>query len=54
MKTNVMTRVLAVLARAPIWIRHDLSAKEETARRRAEETLAAMIASSLEADEGNE
>lgn len=39
--------ILAVLERTPEWIRHDLVAKDTTVRACAEETLAAMIASSL-------
>ncbi len=45
---NSLTRtILEVLARAPQWVRHDLAAKDEGARSRAEETLAAMIASAI-------
>ncbi|MDE8652552.1 DUF6771 family protein [Novosphingobium album (ex Liu et al. 2023)] len=40
--------ILRVLERAPQWVRHDLGAKDEAIRTRAEETLAAMIASALE------
>lgn len=39
--------ILTVLERAPEWIRHDLGGKDAAARIRAEETLAAMIASAL-------
>lgn len=39
--------ILAVIQRAPQWIRHDLAAKDDAARLRAEETLAAMIADAL-------
>lgn len=38
---------LGVLKRAPQWVRHDLEAKDAAIRERAEETLAAMIASAL-------
>jgi hypothetical protein len=34
---------LEVLNRAPEWLRHDLAAKDQPTRVRAEETLAAMI-----------
>lgn len=44
--------ILAVLERAPEWIRHDLGAKDSAARMRAEETLAAMIASALAVEQG--
>ena len=39
--------IAATLAKAPAWVRHDLAAKDETLRQRAEETIAAMIAVSL-------
>ena len=39
--------ILAILERAPEWLRHDLAAKDAAIRARAEETLAAMIASAL-------
>lgn len=37
----------SVVQRAPQWIRHDLAAKDEGLRARAEETMAAMIADAL-------
>jgi hypothetical protein len=40
--------ILRVLERAPQWVRHDLGAKDEAIRTRAEETLAAMIANALD------
>jgi hypothetical protein len=39
--------VAAVLARAPVWLKHGLIAKEEKVRREAEESLAVMIAAAL-------
>jgi hypothetical protein len=39
--------ITRVIARAPQWLRHDLSSKDLNARGRAEETLAAMIADAL-------
>ena len=42
--------LLAVIQRAPQWIRHDLAAKDDSTRLRAEETLAAMIADALGKD----
>ncbi len=39
--------VAEVLRHAPEWLRHDLGAREPSARLRAEETLAAMIAAAL-------
>ncbi|MGJ3648927.1 hypothetical protein ACLB0R_10700 [Sphingomonas sp. GlSt437] len=43
--------IASVLARTPEWIRHDLVAKDNASRTRAEEALAAMIATAL-ADHG--
>lgn len=39
--------ILAVLQRAPEWLRQDLGSKDANARERAEETLAAMIGDAL-------
>lgn len=36
-----------VVARAPQWLRHDLTSKDVSARHRAEETLSAMIVDAL-------
>jgi hypothetical protein len=47
MDDAIMKVVLAVLERAPEWVRHDLGAKDSAIRSRAEETLAAMIANAL-------
>ena len=45
--------ISGIIARVPEWIRHDLPSKEASARTRAEETLAAMIANALvEVDRG--
>jgi len=38
---------MAVVARLPEWVRHDLTSKDQSVRTRAEETLAAMITSAL-------
>jgi len=43
-----------LLRRLPEWIRADLSAKDANLRTRAEEALAAMIASELQDGEANE
>lgn len=48
MNQPVAEIILGVLNRAPQWIRHDLDAKDPAIRGRAEETLAAMIASALQ------
>lgn len=37
-----------VVARAPQWLRHDLTSKDISARDRAEETLSAMIIDALD------
>jgi hypothetical protein len=39
--------ITRVIARAPQWLRHDLSSKDLSARGRAEETLVAMIVDAL-------
>jgi hypothetical protein len=51
MDDKTKTRILSVIERAPQWLRNDLAAKDASARARAEETLAAMLADML--DEGN-
>jgi hypothetical protein len=48
MNEQSKTIILRVIERAPQWIRHDLDAKEESVRARAEETLAAMIINALD------
>lgn len=40
--------VRAVIAKAPHWVRQDLSSKDATLRERAEEALAAMIANAVD------
>jgi hypothetical protein len=52
MTSSLAAIVAAVLARAPEWIRHDLGGRDAAARTRAEEALAAMIASALPEQEG--
>jgi hypothetical protein len=47
MSEHMQAAILAVIERAPQWIRQDLTAKDENVRRRAEESLAAMIADTL-------
>lgn len=47
MDDNLNAIILRVLGRTPQWIRHDLDAKDDALRQRAEETLAAMIASAV-------
>ena len=42
--------LLKTVSRLPDWVRHDLAAKDITARQRAEETLVAMIANALQND----
>lgn len=46
-KPDLRSHIETVLRKAPDWIRHDLSAKEETTRLRAEDALAAMIEAAL-------
>ncbi len=40
--------ILAAVERAPDWVRRDLVAKDEASRQRAEESLAAIVASALQ------
>ncbi|MDR7155699.1 hypothetical protein J2W40_002535 [Sphingobium xenophagum] len=47
MNEHIQAAILAVIERAPQWIRQDLTAKDAAARIRAEESLAAMIADAL-------
>jgi hypothetical protein len=42
--------ILAVVERAPQWVRRDLEAKDIGVRARAEETLAAMISAALKGE----
>ena len=51
MDAKTTATILRVIERAPLWLRHDLEAKDAAVRRRAEEALAAMIADGL-ANEG--
>ena len=51
MSQHVVHIVEQLLARAPQWIRQDLMSNEAPTRRRAEETLAAMIAAALYGDQ---
>jgi hypothetical protein len=45
--------ILAALERTPDWLRRDLGGKDEAGRERAEESLAAIIASALETEPAN-
>lgn len=47
MNDRTTLAILKVVERAPQWIRADLISKDATLRGRAEESLAAMIASAL-------
>jgi hypothetical protein len=47
MKPNQLATVSAVVTNAPTWIRTDLASRDEALRKRAEETLAAMITAAL-------
>lgn len=49
MTEQMKSGILAVIQRAPEWLRQDLGSKDATARERAEETLAAMIGEALAA-----
>ena len=47
MSVSLTELVTEVLGRAPEWVRGDLASKDGAVRRRAEETLAAMVAAAL-------
>jgi hypothetical protein len=47
MAADITAIVNALLAKTPEWLRRDLSSDSESARKRAEETLAAMISAAL-------
>ena len=47
MNEDIQTVVNTAIAKMPQWLRHDLASKDAAARERAEEALAAMIASAL-------
>ena len=49
MSNDLVELVSGVLSRAPEWVRSDLASKDDGIRRRAEETLAAMITAALNA-----
>lgn len=48
MTTETTSTILAAIERAPQWVRRDLESKDDAIRRRAEETLAAIIAAALQ------
>lgn len=48
MNAAMTSTILAVIERAPQWVRHDLESRDSAIRARAEETLAAMIAAALQ------
>jgi hypothetical protein len=47
MRNELSERVLAALVRLPNWMRRDLSSKDEATHQRAEESIAATIATAL-------
>ena len=51
MKPDTTMLILRRLERTPLWIRHDLQSQDQMTRRRAEETLAAMITNALDGSE---
>ena len=52
MDQDLQAIILSVIERAPQWIRRELEAKDQRARARAEEALAAMIADALQMGAG--
>jgi hypothetical protein len=47
---NMTAMILKAIERAPDWLRQDLTSNEHPVRLRAEETLAAIIASALKSE----
>lgn len=47
MSEQMQAAILAVIERAPQWIRQDLASKDSAARIRAEESLAMIIADAI-------
>jgi len=47
MNEQMQAAILAVIERAPQWIRQDLTSKDPAARTRAEESLAMIIADAI-------
>ena len=47
MEDELYRAVHATIAKAPEWVRSELASKDATARQRAEDALAAMIANAL-------
>lgn len=47
MDDKTKTIILAVIERAPQWLRNDLATKDPAARARAEEALAAMLVDAI-------
>ena len=48
MNNDHRTVILAAVERTPDWLRRDLAASDDQVRQRAEDALAAIIASALE------
>lgn len=48
MNNDHRTVILAAVARTPDWLRRELAASDDQVRQRAEDALAAIIASALE------
>ena len=47
MNSNLAEAIQAVVERAPLWLRQDLSSKDAGVRARAEDAMVAMIAEAL-------
>ncbi|MBC9035203.1 hypothetical protein IAG41_22665 [Sphingomonas sp. JC676] len=48
MNDQMKTAIVEFVARMPDWIRRDLASKDQPARTRAEEALAAMIVNAVD------
>lgn len=51
MSADQLSVITNVVAKAPEWIRTDLASRDPSARRRAEEAIAAMMAAALRSRE---
>lgn len=47
MDDTLQMQLIEIVGRAPEWIRQELASKDQTARTRAEDALAILIASAL-------
>ena len=53
LNNDISARIAQVVKGAPEWVRSDLASHDASSRERAEETIAAMIASALASDDAH-